>query len=313
MKKTEIEFFWRDEIRTLGEENTYLKKTEQEFCFLMEYGNMKAARAILEQYYEQDCAKLQYLYGCLERCEYNFEASEYYFRSCYKDPRLQKKALLGLARLYTEFGRYDIAEKMIETFGTKENFGLNFLYERIIFSILRQNHQEAFHLSKKMPQKMPPFIPFDDAFLKGYLKWLRNPKKIPVSDREKDYKQYRLFEDSDDSLVWHLKKERENTPIDRCFFRYTDFHTLICDSKEKMRMINPLHVQLFDHYPVLLDDPIGFVQGELTSALNVITASNTPIILSMYPIIVSNQFDQEGIAKNRYLKLNREWRGQNGS
>ncbi len=55
-----------------------------------------------------------------------------------------------------------------------------------------------------------------------------------------------------------------------------------------------------------MDRPIGYHNNELTNAICVETILGTDVITSMYPILVSDEFDKEGNNTNEDLRRKRE-------
>ena len=69
--------------------------------------------------------------------------------------------------------------------------------------------------------------------------------------------------------------------------------------------MNANHFELSDMYRFKLDHPIGFVGDDITSDLCVVTLIGTKNIVTMYPVLLSNQFDKEGMSFSKELMLKR--------
>lgn len=62
-------------------------------------------------------------------------------------------------------------------------------------------------------------------------------------------------------------------------------------------------------YRFRLDAPIGFKGDEETSDLCVVTMIRAKDILTMYPVLLSDEFDNEGMSESKELSLKRKQGG----
>ena len=65
------------------------------------------------------------------------------------------------------------------------------------------------------------------------------------------------------------------------------------------------HFEVSDMYRFRLDTPIGYKDDLITSDLCVVTIIGTKDIITMYPVSLSDEFDKEGLATSKELKLKR--------
>lgn len=70
--------------------------------------------------------------------------------------------------------------------------------------------------------------------------------------------------------------------------------------------MNPNHFEVSDMYRFRLDTPIGFKGDEITSDLCVVTMIGTKDILTIYPVLLSDEFDKEGMSFSKQLLYKRK-------
>lgn len=73
--------------------------------------------------------------------------------------------------------------------------------------------------------------------------------------------------------------------------------------------MNSNHFEVSDMYRFRLDTPIGFKGDDITSDLCVVTMIGTKDILTMYPVLLSDEFDKEGMSESKELLLKRKQGG----
>ena len=69
--------------------------------------------------------------------------------------------------------------------------------------------------------------------------------------------------------------------------------------------MNGNHFELTDMYRFKLDTPIGYKGELITNDLCVVTILGTKDIITMYPVSLSNEFDNEKFSTSEQLKLKR--------
>lgn len=77
------------------------------------------------------------------------------------------------------------------------------------------------------------------------------------------------------------------------------------DARETIEDMNGNHFEFSDMYRFKLDTPIGYKGDLITSDLCVATIIGTKDIITMYPVSLSDEFDKEGLATSKELKLKR--------
>lgn len=273
-------------------------------------GKYAKARKLLEDNSENNSFELKKIYGLLENIENNFEISKRYYSECMLDPKMQDKSLLSIAKLYIQTGDNDVARKMLETLQFNEKFNIQSTISLICLNILEQNYKYAYRLLEtidcsKLTPKLRQHYKNINIYLLYFLGKLNNYKCN--FDPVKDYFIYRLLDQSDELLLNHVKKHTNQKGIETngCFFKYLNFKNLLYNIRSQIELMNPNHFQLSDMYRFKLDAPIGFKGNEITSDICVVTIIGTKDILTMYPVVLSDQFDKEGMATSKELMLKR--------
>lgn len=277
-------------------------------------GNYAKAREILNNNKNINSPLLKQVYGLLENIENNFEQSKKYYSACMIDPKMQHKSLQTLAKLYIQTGDYVVAEKMYETLLVNDNFPTRSQIGLICLHILQHNFIYAQKLLYKIDTaKLTPKLMQHYRILDAYIKYFLGQLKISdnIYDPVRDYMIYRLFDHSEDTLLNHIEKHRNQSEraTNGCFFKYTDTRKLLMDARRIIENMNGNHFEVSDMYRFRLDTPIGYKGDLVTSDLCVVTMIGTKDIITMYPVSLSDEFDKEGLATSKELKLKRSQGG----
>lgn len=263
---------------------------------------------------QSDIIEFKQVYGLLENIENNFEKSKTYYSQCMIDPDMQNKSLLAIAKLYIQTGDNEVARKMLETLQLNRKFYIQSTIGLVCLNILEENYRDAYRYLKSInSDRLTPKLLQHYQILEMYL--LRNLGKLKKSDNNfdpiKNYMIYRLFDDSEDLLLKHISKHMNQRDKDTngCFFKYTDLKKLLIDAREKIENMNSNHFEVSDMYRFRLDTPIGFKGEEETRDLCVVTMIGTKDILTMYPVLLSDEFDKEGMSESKELLLKRKQGG----
>jgi len=116
---------------------------------------------------------------------------------------------------------------------------------------------------------------------------------------------YRLFNHSDKVLMNHIRRhcnqKLRNTVA--CFLPHIDIKKLLYEARDRIEDMNANHFEFSDMYRFRLDSLIGY-KGDLdTSDLCVATLIDTKDIITMYPVLLSEEFDIEGLATSEELRF----------
>ncbi len=276
-------------------------------------GNYAKARNLLREN-QSSAIEFKQVYGLLENIENNFEKSKTYYSQCMVVPEMQNKSLLAIAKLYIQTGDDEVARKMLETLQLNERFYIQSTISLVCLNILEKNYKDAYKYLKSIDsQQLTPKLLQHYRMLEMYL--LCNLGKLKKSDNHfdpvRDYMIYRLFDDSDDLLLDHVSNHMNQNErlTNGCFFKYVDLKKLLIDAREKIENMNSNHFEVSDMYRFRLDTPIGFKGDEITRDLCVVTMIGTKDILTMYPVLLSDEFDKEGMSGSKQLLFKRNQGG----
>ncbi len=277
-------------------------------------GKYDKARKLLEENSDNQTIRIKQLYGLLENIEYNFNASKRYYGECMSDSKMQNKSLLSIAKLYMQTGDTEVARKMFETLQLNKHFKGQSTIDLVCLNILEREYKDAERLFKKINEtELPQKLSYNYRFLNIYIKYLLGTLKASDNcfDPIREYTIYKLFDNSEEILLNHISKHlnQRDKESNGCFFKYIDLKKLLSDAREKIKNINASHFGTADLYRFRLDTPIGFKDDKITNDLCVVTMIGKKDILTMYPVLLSDEFDKEGFSTNKELILKRNCGG----
>ena len=272
-------------------------------------GKYSKARKILNENKGLNSSSLMQVYGLLENVENNFEQSKRYYSMCMADSKMQYKSLLALAKLYIQSGDYEIATKMLETLQLNSDFYIQATFGIASLCIYKHDFFEAKRLLSDIDiSRLTPKLLHHYNVLSTYIKYYLGELKVSNNSKNlNEYTLYRLFDKSDETLMRHIDRHKDQSEraTNGCFFKYTDTKKLLCDARDIIQDMNANHFEVSDMYRFRLDTPIGFKGDEITSDLCAVTLIGTKDIITMYPVLLSDEFDKEGLSTSKELKLKR--------
>ena len=293
----------------IAAEHPELKEAATENLIYIElaYNNTLQTRIILNANESLNSFRLKYLYAVLEEKEYNFETSKKYLQECIKNPDTQYKALSKIAELYTQTGDNDIARKIYESLILSSPLKTEATLELVRLEILEGNYQTAYKLLETISRN-------NRNFQKGYLN-LKDFLQYQLGILQKSSKNYyfrNLISNSDALIIEHISQHvegRENKNVAR-FFSDIDLENLLKESRSKIKNMNPIYRKTNSAYCFKVDRPIGYIDGEVTSDIQVITRWGTNDIITMYPIKLSDEYDKEEFSEDKTLARKRKLGGK---
>lgn len=274
-------------------------------------GKYATARHLLNNS-KQDNISLKFLFGLLENIENNFKTSKKYYHDCLVDPNFQHKSLLAIAKIHIQNGDNEIARQMLQTLQLNTNFYVQATYNLIALNILEGDYEKAFYLLKTIDiTQLTKKLLHHYRILNLYLLYMLGKLNEIPDYTKQDYMFTRLLDKSDAPLLKHLSKHFDQTQKDNngCFLESLDLKKLLQDAREKIATINGNHFEITDMYRFRLDEPIGFKHNELTNDLCVVTMIGTQDIVTMYPVLLSSEFDREGFSQDKAIALKRKQGG----
>jgi len=205
--------------------------------------------------------------------------------------------------------------KIYETFLFNERFRLKSIFEIVCLCILEGDYKYAYKLLQDIDVSKLDYKGSSNYFtLLAYLKVLMGTfSKSDIPDKHKDiYRLNLLMADDDQLLLDHITKHLyQGDSLESSFFKYTDLKKILAEVREQLIKYNPVRDSFCDIYTVHLDSPVGFNGEIITSDVKVVTYLNSDCIITMYPVILSSEFNKEGFATSQELKVKRMG-GNNG-
>ena len=223
---------------------------------------------------------------------------------------MQYKSLLALAKLYVQTGDYDVAAKMYQTLQLNPRFYVQSTIGLTCLSIFQKKFYDAQQYMMKIDEsKLTPKLMQHYKILNAYIKYFLGQLKVSdnIYNPIKDYMIYRLFDHSEQTLLSHIEKHKNQSEkaTNGCFFEDIDIKRLLLDAREIIEDMNGNHFEISDMYRFKLNRPIGYKGKLITSDLCVVTTIGTKDIVTMYPVSLSEKFDKEGFSTSEHLKLKR--------
>ncbi len=268
--------------------------------------NYAQARDILENSDTKD-PLLKRAYGLLERVELNFEQSQKYFSECMAYPKYQYSSFFDLAKLHVQMGDYDIAEKMFQTLQLNAKFYFQATLDLIYLYSLQTKFYEAkqslmtINVSPLDKRQLEIYL-----ILETYLKYFLG--ELRTSDSQKfdaNYVIKYLYHHNDNILLNHINRHKFSSKVGMFFYPDLDLPKLLREVRSKIENMNGNHFEICDIYKFSLDYPIGFKEDVAIHDLCVATLLGTKDIITMYPIILSRDYNKEGLLTSEELKLKR--------
>ena len=272
-------------------------------------GKYKVARQMLESAPINNILVTN-LYGLLETIEYNHNTSLKYYGKCMNEPSMQYKSLLAIAKIYIQLGDYSIARTMFETLRLTKEYYMRASVGLFACNILEQDYKSAIKLVEDINfeyLKGNAIKYYEKMFIiaKYFLRELN--KRDAFNSQDNFYMISRLINKDDTLLLNHLEKHhcQNKKDLSGYFMEELDIKDILDDAKPKMDVKNPNHVEISNQYIITLDKPVGFIDGYVTNDICIVTIIGTKDIITMYPILLSNEFDREGLSTSEELKIKR--------
>lgn len=136
-----------------------------------------------------------------------------------------------------------------------------------------------------------------------------------VSEEEKQqynaedhYSFYRLFNDDEKTLLEHINRHKEiaSNRVGGYFFKDIHLKSLLEEAKEKIPLLNSNYSRNSNTYLLSMGRSIGYLDDVEVSNIRLVSMLNTDCILTMYPISLSDKYDQEGFSTNSDIMKKRK-------
>lgn len=277
------------------------------FLIEIKQSNYAKAREILEN----SLIDSYYFYlasGLLDLSEFNLSKSKNAYLNCLEQCNTQLDGLLGLSKVYFQTGNYKITKQILETLELNVDFNINALFSLTCLYIYLKNYEGAYKYFKKIDKNKLTKLYLKNHYnvIEIYLKYVL--KLISKKDIEENnfYMLKRIFDTSDELLLFHIRKHCYDNKDQTMFLADINLEELVDKVKKMIKGINPIHLDISDIYKFRLDTPIGYKNGVLTSDVEISTFIGTNNILTIFPTILSDHFDQEDLVESNELMLKRK-------
>lgn len=267
-------------------------------------GNYANARKMLNE--NKENKYMASLFGILENIENNFEKSKEYYLKSMKIANQQRGNILSLAKVYAQTGDYDVAINMIKSLLIYPEHKIQSLISLACIDIMTYDFYDAYNILNEIDTStLSKRLMHHYSITKSYVEYFLG--KLNKTQNNLDYTIMRLFDSDDILLLDHIKKHNNEKEryTNGCFIPDIDLKRLVYNVKERIEGMNANHFEISDMYRFKMDYPIGYKGDILTNDICVVTSLGLKNIITIYPVLLSNEFDQDNLLNSRELKIKR--------
>lgn len=238
----------------------------------------------------------------LELREYNYQSSLALYEKLMQYPQRQNEALFGIANIQRALGEKQSARNLYALLQEDSEFSFQVLMELSGMDLEEENY-------KAVKQRLGKFstrtLPSSQKVRVNNIKQLVDTKcknenfQTNPFNANTQYALSRFFALDDGSLYRHLEKHMEGFNSKEYFLKYINMPALVDVVKEKMKIFNPYFTGVSNRYYIAMDSTIGFKVDTYTNHLCACTYAGSENILTMYPILLSKEFNKEGYLENK--------------
>lgn len=252
---------------------------------------------------------MNYVRGTFEISEFNYNDGLTYLRRSLKDPKSKDMASLELAKLDVKMGEMERAKKWLTILSQSKD---RYIRQDAIFSdinatMLLQDYEEALKMFEQVDQHYLNGK-YKEYYRNLYARILWRLGKLKKSSIDSPYLYEVLVKKSDKALLEHIEKH-VGLPKDLmyCYFiQNLNLKKLLNDVRESIQDMNGNYYSNSEKYIVHTEDPIGRLGLVPIHDICVVTVLGTKEIITMYPTVISDQYDKEGLAYSKALKDQRQ-------
>lgn len=272
------------------------KCIEMLFFTEIKEGRYDEARNLLNSYYFIDTDTVIKHFGHLEDMEYNFKKSRDYFEE-YAKYTIDLAADIGIARSYYQLGEYDRALEILNSIKRKD-FDKVTLYEVCLLFYIGK-YSEA--LRKINLINISKLEIRDNKIYRDILTLLKYKLEILRDSDITMYSHATLLDSSQSLLISHINNHFEKE-ID---FKGSNIEEFIEMIKNIIENMNAIHYGGVDIYKFKLSESLGIKSKDNKNGIKVVTHLGSKDIITIYPIILSDEFDKEKNSSSQELMLRR--------
>ena len=315
MKKEEAKKYYRQGLEFFRKENFI--EAEKYFTLALEHkdvmedalskliyvyintGRYAHARRLLNDTTCKNFPSLYQLRGLLDEYECNYHSSLENYNRSRLDISHGRYSMLGIANVNRQLGNYETARTMYEFLMCSPTNYFDGVENLVSLYVGMEKYDEAYRILLEVSQKQMPKEIWERFISLIYFVEQKLGVKNPIMTEDRVKKHYtglRLLRPScDKELINHIMKhvEHKKNDVTGVFYEETNFRPILVDVRKKLGTENPTFYNQFQSNIFLMDYTVGKVEGVPTNALKVGTYINTDTILTMYPVLVSDEFDKE--------------------
>lgn len=280
---------------SLSDSNLFLKSIKKIIVINIKQNNYQEARDYIERY--KNMYDLNELRALLECIEYNYDESlAHYKEFLNKTNRFFDKTLLNMAIVYMNKRDHELSCLLSNGIEESSTSYIDSQFSLIYNYIYQHDYETAFSLLNKIKlsslMNREQFINYKS--LEVYLLYYLNRY---VSDKNSFFYQ-RLTSKDNELLIQAIDNQIQNGVM----LDSIDKEELIETAKTSINELNANNLHRMDVYCFKTDKPVGYVNRTITNDIKVITILDTKKIVSISPIILSDEYNKEGYINRKKMK-----------
>lgn len=260
---------------------------------------------------DQESPMINLLLGKLEKNEYNYNRAIAHYLKAANYSDTQAKALIGLALTYIQLGENGIAKPILETTKQIDKYRVISILNQSTIALLTGNYKKACDFLNEVKENDVAISGLKKEYcnqvklVSYYTKEIRSELNLNPSN---DYFVYSLFDDS--FFISHIERhlKRDSLKDGGVFFKGMDLKKLYKEAKGLTEIINPNVAGATCNYTIPSDSQVGIIAGKATNAVCLTVHLNGKPV-TMYPIQLSSECDQEGYSCNKKVLVKRSQGG----
>lgn len=258
-------------------------------------------RTILGEYQNKESKEYLYQMAYLEKMELNFKKAMDYYEQAFRYEQNLEKVLHHIVHLKKSVGELELSKNLSQALLQTKNYK-DSAFDDLCGIALITNDKESV---RTLLELAPSIGKRDPKDLRILSKFLESKPKRPEEEPIQCYTVQRLSDKDDKRLFEHIEKHMEGNNDSNYFLKYLDLSKFTEQLKLKMAKVNPLFIGKTNHYRFQMDSIVGIVDKTPTTAVNIIQVAGYPNIITMYPILPSNDFNQEKFLENQKVQQKR--------
>lgn len=282
-----------------GFSSTRYKSLLQLISLDLKEGNFAHARMLINSHQEEygNENRFNVFKSYVEHDEYNFgrERNIILQNLCENNYEFTNEKLADIS---VQFGRTDEAFRAYCELLENPKWFTKGIFKMTQLEILGGDYKAAYNFLSLLDFNELNF--HQQCIYKDFLKYINflkgKLKRKHINHLANNYKYSRLLEKGEDSLIKHVEKHKTRRPDhnDGCLLRDINIPDLVAEAKEIIGVINPVYNLSSDKYYINMGRTIGTLLEAEMNGLCVVTFPGSNIIITMYPVILSEDFNKEG-------------------